>query len=80
MLVEDKKTRPGHYLSFSLLLIAAVASLLPLYWMLVTALQQPTLTVTFPSGFLPTPQSSISDDFWSGPMSSVGPPTAWVSH
>lgn len=53
MLVEDKKTRPGHYLSFSLLLIAAVASLLPLYWMLVTALQQPTLTVTFPPEWSP---------------------------
>lgn len=54
MLVEEKKTRPGHYLSFVFLLGAAVIALLPLYWMVVTALQQPTLTVSFPPEWFPS--------------------------
>lgn len=54
MLVEDKKTRPGHYLSFVFLLGAAIIALLPLYWMVVTALQQPTLTVSFPPEWFPS--------------------------
>jgi multiple sugar transport system permease protein len=54
MLVEDKKTRAGHYISFVLLLGAAAIALLPLYWMLVTALQQPTLAVTFPPEWFPS--------------------------
>ena len=53
MLVEDRKTRTAHYVSFALLLGAAAIALLPLYWMLVTALQQPTLTVTFPPEWFP---------------------------
>ncbi len=54
MLVEEKKTRPGHYLSFVFLLGAAIIALLPLYWMVVTALQQPTLTVSFPPEWFPS--------------------------
>ncbi|NMB20048.1 MAG: carbohydrate ABC transporter permease [Firmicutes bacterium] len=54
MLVDDKKTRTGHYISFVLLLGAAALALLPLYWMVVTALQQPTLTVTFPPEWFPS--------------------------
>jgi multiple sugar transport system permease protein len=54
MLVEDKKTRTGHYVSFFLLFGAAAFALLPLYWMVVTALQQPTLTVTFPPEWFPS--------------------------
>ena len=54
MLVEEKKTRPGHYLSFVVLLGAAIIALLPLYWMVVTALQQPTLTVSFPPEWFPS--------------------------
>ncbi|HKM42712.1 MAG TPA: carbohydrate ABC transporter permease [Limnochordia bacterium] len=54
MLVEDKKTRAGHYISFIFLLGAAAVALLPLYWMLVTALQQPTLAVTFPPEWFPS--------------------------
>lgn len=54
MLVEDKKARPGHYLSFVFLLGAAIIALLPLYWMVVTALQQPTLTVSFPPEWFPS--------------------------
>ncbi|NMB00359.1 MAG: carbohydrate ABC transporter permease [Firmicutes bacterium] len=53
MLVEGKKTRLGHYIAFVLLFIAAAVALLPLYWMVVTALQQPTLTVTFPPEWFP---------------------------
>lgn len=54
MLVEDKRARPGHYLSFVFLLGAAIIALLPLYWMVVTALQQPTLTVSFPPEWFPS--------------------------
>ena len=47
MLLDDKRTRPKHYVSLVFLLVAASAAIIPLYWMLVTAVQQPTLTVTF---------------------------------
>jgi|SRR5690554_1202238 len=60
MLVDEKRTRPGHYLSFVLLLLAAGAAILPLYWMIVTALQQPTLTVTFPPEWFPSNPTLIN--------------------
>ncbi len=60
MLVDDKKTRPGHYVTFFLLLGIAFTSLLPLYWMLVTALQQPTLSVTFPPEWFPSNPTLIN--------------------
>ena len=53
MLVDGKKTRLGHYLAFVLLMLAAILALLPLYWMIVTAIQEPTLTVTFPPEWFP---------------------------
>jgi len=54
MLLEDKRARPGHYVSFLFLLAAASAAVIPLYWMIVTAIQQPTLTVTFPPEWIPS--------------------------
>lgn len=60
MIVDDKKTRPGHYVTFFLLLGMALVSLLPLYWMVVTALQQPTLSVTFPPEWFPSNPTLIN--------------------
>lgn len=60
MLTSDKKTSIGHYVSFVFLLIAAGLALLPLYWMVVTALQQPTLTITFPPEWFPANPTLIN--------------------
>ncbi len=54
MLLDDKRARPRHYVSFVFLLAAASAAIIPLYWMVVTAVQQPTLTVTFPPEWFPS--------------------------
>lgn len=54
MLVEGKRTEPKHYFSFFVLVVLASAAVIPLYWMVVTALQQPTLTVTFPPEWFPS--------------------------
>lgn len=54
MLVDERRTQPKHYLSLVVLLVLASAAVIPLYWMLITALQQPTLTVTFPPEWFPS--------------------------
>jgi multiple sugar transport system permease protein len=60
MLLDDKRTRPKHYVSLVFLLVAASAAIIPLYWMLVTAVQQPTLTVTFPPEWFPSKPTWIN--------------------
>lgn len=60
MIVDGKKARPGHYVTLLLLLGMALVSLLPLYWMLITALQQPTLSVTFPPERFPSNPTLIN--------------------
>lgn len=54
MLVDEKRTEFKHYLYLILLVMMASAAVIPLYWMLITALQQPTLTVTFPPEWFPS--------------------------
>lgn len=54
MLVDEKRTEPKHYVSLLILSALAAAAVIPLYWMVVTALQQPTLTVTFPPEWFPS--------------------------
>lgn len=54
MLVQDKRTEPKHYFSFLILAALAGAAVIPLYWMVVTAFQQPTLTMTFPPEWFPS--------------------------
>lgn len=53
MLVDEKRTEFKHIVYLILLLVSAMAAVIPLYWMVVTALQQPTLTVTFPPEWFP---------------------------
>ena len=46
----------------------------PLYWMIVTAIQEPTLTVTFPPEWFPAnPTLLISKDFSEAPYFSMDP-------
>lgn len=54
MLVDEKRTEFKHYFYLLLLAVLASAAIIPLYWMVVTALQQPTLTVTFPPEWFPS--------------------------
>lgn len=54
MLLDGKKANPRHYFSFLLLVALSAAAVIPLYWMVVTAFQQPTLTVTFPPEWFPS--------------------------
>lgn len=54
MLVDEKRTTIKHYLSLVVLLLLSSIAIIPLYWMIVTALQQPTLTVTFPPEWFPS--------------------------
>ncbi|MGI6148154.1 MAG: carbohydrate ABC transporter permease [Limnochordia bacterium] len=54
MLLEDKRTRPRHYIAVLFLLAAALSAIIPLYWMIMTAVQQPTLAVTFPPEWFPS--------------------------
>lgn len=54
MLVDEKRTTAGHYVSLVALVFLASIAVIPLYWMVVTALQQPTLTVTFPPKWFPS--------------------------
>lgn len=60
MIVDGKRAKPGHYVTLLLLLSMALISLLPLYWMVVTALQQPTLSVTFPPEWFPSNPTLIN--------------------
>ncbi len=44
---------PGQVAAIAILIVAALLSFLPLYWMVITALQQPTLTVQLPPEWFP---------------------------
>ncbi len=54
MLVDEKRTEFKHIVYLVILLVMASAAIIPLYWMVVTAFQQPTLTVTFPPEWFPS--------------------------
>lgn len=54
MLVDGKPTELKHIIYLIVLLVLASVAIIPLYWMVVTALQQPTLTVTFPPEWFPS--------------------------
>lgn len=54
MLVDGKRTEFKHIIYLILLVVLAAAAVIPLYWMVVTAFQQPTLTVTFPPEWFPS--------------------------
>lgn len=54
MLVDERRTQPKHYVNLIILVVLSSAAVIPLYWMVVTALQQPTLTVTFPPEWFPS--------------------------
>ena len=53
MLLEDKRAA-RHYIAVLFLLAAALSAIIPLYWMIMTAVQQPTLAVTFPPEWFPS--------------------------
>ena len=77
MLLDDKRTRPKHYVSLVFLLVAASAAIIPLYWMLVTAVRQPTLTVTFPPEWFPSKPTWINfERFWHARVYCAGQLTA----
>ena len=52
-----KKVRAGDAIAIAIVAALAVMSLMPLYWMVVTAFKQPTLVMKMPPEWLPKPLS-----------------------
>lgn len=71
MLDDGKRTQIKHYFYLVILSLLASAAVIPLYWMVITALQQPTLTVTFPPEWFP------SKPTWFNFQKFLGRPFVW---
>ena len=48
-----RRFRPGDAVALSVVTLLAITSLMPLYWMVITAIQEPTLVVKLPPEWLP---------------------------